>query len=340
MKKIFFFLMMSISLSAQRADLVELKQNIKDKKGTTKSLIFIDNRPDKEIGNIIYNKETVDIKFANDDLKNHIENWFLDDNKTKGNNDIVILLEELKVKNIEQEGKNSIGKTQIKLSSFIKRNDKYYFLNRINNTFTSEPKFTPNVPKNITNNISGAISGLIKESYTSLPIGEAIPESDLTNYENYLNKNFQAYNTTELKEGVYKDFKSFYAQKPEFGYYTEKNKKGFVLRVKYRDEIVPNENVFGYVEGGKAYKLTPVGYLEMTKDDKGFFVVATKGELYGANASAGNGVMIGAMAGGLVGALIGAAIDSGSPARRPGNTDTSEMPNVYLDSLTGKYIFD
>lgn len=340
MKKIFLFLMLSALLSAQRTELVELKQSIKDKKGTTKSITFIDNRPDKEIGTVIYNKEIVDIKFASEDLKNHIENWFQDDNKIKGNNDIVILLEELNVYNIERENKNSIGKTKIKLSSFIKRNDKYYFLNRINNVFTSEPKLTPNVPKNIANNISSSISGLIKESYTSLPIADAIPEGELMNYENYLNKKIQAYNATELKEGVYKDFKSFCAQKPEFGYYTEKNKKGFVLRVKYRDEIVSNENVFGYVEGGKAYKLTPVGYLEMTKDDKGFFVVATMGELYGANASSGNGVMIGAMAGGIVGALIGAAIDSGSPARRPSNTDTSEMPNVYLDSLTGKYIFD
>lgn len=344
MKKVFFFLMLAVSLSAQKTEVVELKQSIKDRKGTTKSITVIDNRPDKEIGNIQHHKETFTFKFANDDLKNYIESWFLNDNKTKGNNDIVLLLEDLKVYNGEQEDKYTIGKTKIKLSSFIKKNNKYYFLNRIQNVIISDQKLTPNVPRNIVSNISNIMGNVIRESYTSLPVGAPIPEEEFMNYERYLVKNSPAFSNVELKDGVYKDFKSFYEQKPEPNYITDKNKKGRVTNIKntnanVNEEIIYNEEVFGYIENGKAYRSTPVGYLEILKDDKGFFVVANQAELYTSNG--GDAVMVGAMAGGLVGGLIGAIVDYGSePRRRTSNVDTSEMPNVYLDSLTGSYIFD
>ncbi|WET48007.1 hypothetical protein PYS58_15685 [Chryseobacterium indologenes] len=338
MKKVFFFLMMAVSLSAQKTEVVELKQSIKDRKATTKSITVIDNRPDKEIGNIPYRKETFTLKFANEDLKNYIQEWFSKDNKVKGNNDIVLMLEDVKVYNENPEDKNSKTKIKLKLSSFIKRNNQYYFLNRIQNVITSDSNF----PKYIAGQISSAISGMIKESYVSVPLGGAVSEEDITNYEKYVTEGSPLFSGTELKDGVYKDFRSFYEQKPEPNYVTDKNKKGRVTNIKdtnatFNEEIIGNGQVFGYIEGGKAYRSTPAGYLEMVKDDKGFYVVATKTELYGGNS--GNGAMIGAMAGGIIGAMIGSAIDSGSN-RRGSNVDTSEMPNVYLDSLTGNYIFE
>ncbi|BAP29601.1 uncharacterized protein CHSO_0564 [Chryseobacterium sp. StRB126] len=330
--------MLAVSLSAQKTEVVELKQSIKDRKGTTKSITVIDNRPDKEIGNIPFHKETFTLKFANVDLKNYIENWFLKDNKVKGNNDIVLMLEDLKVYNEDPEEKTSMTKIKFKFSSFIKRNNKYYFLNRIQNVITSDSNF----PKYIASQISNVVTGMIRESYVSLPLGGAMSEGDLTNYENFITKNSLLFGGTELKDGVYKDFRSFYEQKPEPNYVIDKNKKGRVTNIKdtnanINNEVIGNEEVFGYIENGKAYRSTPVGYLEMIKDDKGFYVIATKTELIPANT--GNGVLIGAMAGGIVGAMIGAAIDSG-PGRRGKNVDTSEMPNVYLDSLTGSYIFN
>lgn len=338
MKKVFFFLMLAVSLSAQKTEVVELKQSIKDRKGTTKSITVIDNRPDKEIGNIPFHKEMFSLKFANDDLKNYIENWFLKDNKVKGNNDIVLMLEDLKVYNENPEEKTSMTKIKFKFSSFIKRNNKYYFLNRIQNIITSDSNF----PKYIASQISNAVTGMIRESYVSLPLGGAMSEVDLTNYEKYITVNSQLFGGSELKDGVYKDFRSFYEQKPEPNYVIDKNKKGRVTNIKdtnanINNEVIGNEEVFGYIENGKAYRSTPVGYLEMIKDDKGFYVIATKTELFPANT--GSGVLIGAMAGGIVGAMIGAAIDSG-PGRRGKNVDTSEMPHVYLDSLTGSYIFN
>lgn len=338
MKKVFFFLMIAVSLSAQKTEVVELKQSIKDRKGNTKAITVIDNRADKEIGNIPFRKETFTLKFANDDLKSYIEDWFSKDNKAKGNNDIVLMLEDLKAYNENPEEKTSMTKIKFKFSSFIKRNDKYYFLNRTQNVITSDSNF----PKYIASQISNVVTGIIKESYVSVPLRSAMSEEDLTNYEKYITGNSPLFGGTELKDGVYKDFRSFYEQKPEPNYVTDKNKKGRVTHIKdinadVNNEIIGNEEVFGYIENGKAYRSTPAGYLEMIRDEKGFYVVATKAELFPANN--GNGEMIGAMAGGMIGALIGAAIDSGSN-RRGKNVDTSDIPNVYMDSLTGKYIFE
>lgn len=338
MKKVFFFLMIAVSLSAQKTEVVELKQNIKDRKGNTKAITVIDNRADKEIGNIPFRKETFTLKFANDDLKSYIEDWFSKDNKAKGNNDIVLMLEDLKAYNENPEEKTSMTKIKFKFSSFIKRNDKYYFLNRTQNVIISDSNF----PKYIASQISNVVTGIIKESYVSVPLRSAMSEEDLTNYEKYVTGNSPLFGGTELKDGVYKDFRSFYEQKPEPNYVTDKNKKGRVTHIKdinadVNNEIIGNEEVFGYIENGKAYRSTPAGYLEMIRDEKGFYVVATKAELFPANN--GNGEMIGAMAGGMIGALIGAAIDSGSN-RRGKNVDTSDIPNVYMDSLTGKYIFE
>lgn len=338
MKKVFFFLMMAVSLSAQKTEVVELKQSIKDRKGTTKSITVIDNRSEKEIGNIPFRKETYTLKFGTDDLKNYIEDWFSKDNKVKGNNDIVLMLEDVKAYNENPEDKTSMTKIKFKFSSFIKRNNKYYFLNRIQNVITSDSNF----PKYIASQISNAVTGMIKESYVSVPLGGAMSEEDLTNYEKYITENSPLFGGKELKDGVYKDFRSFYEQKPEPNYVTDKNKKGRVTNIKdtnatLNEEVIDNEQVFGYIENGKAYRSTPAGYLEMIKDDRGFYVVATKAELFPVNN--GTGAMIGAMTGGLLGAVIGAAIDSGS-SRRGKNVDTSGMPNVYMDSLTGSYIFD
>jgi hypothetical protein len=105
MKKIILFLMFSVSLAAQKIEFVKLNGNIKDKNTRTRSLTFIDNRIDKVIGSIADKKETAEIKFENEDLKNYIEKWFSDDNKKLGTNDIVIMLEELKAYNEQDENK-------------------------------------------------------------------------------------------------------------------------------------------------------------------------------------------------------------------------------------------
>lgn len=340
MKKIFFFFLLSVALSAQKTEIIELNQSIKDKKGLTKSLTLIDNRTDTTIGTISGKKETVEIKFDHKDLKNHFENWFSEDNTIKGNNDITLILEELKVYNEQDPGqKEAFGKAKIKISSFLKRKDKYYFINRYENVIVSDPKKIGNEPKFLAQQISTVFSECIKDSYSNVVSGMMIPENELGNYSAYLNKNYKAFNESQLVEGVYKNFKSFYDQKPEPDYYIVKNKKGKLVSVKYKDFSVPLGEVFCYVDSGKAYRAIPSGFVEMTKGIKGFYIISSRAQLSVQKMT--GGMMVGALAGGVVGALVGGALDPGtSHTATITGAKTGTSSKVYLDSLTGAYVFE
>lgn len=344
MKKLFFFFLLTSLLSAQKTEIIELKENIRDKKGLTRSLTFLDNRSEKKIGVIPDKNESVELKFANDDLKGLVENWFAGDNKTLGNNDIVLMLEDLRV--YEEQDANRpfpYAKAKIKLSSFIKRNDKYYFIGRYNNVIISNPKTTVHPSIFLAGRISDLFTQIIKASYYPyIASSYFIPESEINGYNEYLNKEYKAFNNTTLKDGVYIDFQHSRNQEPAFDYYIKKNKKGKVTQLIHQGQEISVSNMYCYVENGKGYKLTPVGFDEIQKDDKGFFIYSSRTNLF-AEAKTG-GVLIGAVAGGLVGALIGAAIDSSSNANAGamngvGFRSTMES-NVYLDSLTGAYIFE
>lgn len=328
----FLFLSLSVAAWAQKAEVIKLNQNIKDKFSRAKSLTVIDNRQDKNIGTVTYKGEPVDIKFSDSDLKSEVESWFAEDNKTKGNNDIVLLLEEIKVSEFTE---TRLAKAKVRISSFINRNGKYYFINRYNNTLDFNPKLTANIPKTISIALSTILSTLINDSYSHFAFSTPVEESELDHYETIVSRNIRYLNVPELTPGVYTDFRSFYLQKPKEGYYVDKNKKGKVTGVKNAEHLtVSGEEIFGYVEDGKAYRLTPVGFLEMQKDDKGYYVVSSRLELFPPQNN--SGMMIGAMAGGMVGALIGAAIDSSGSAKR--NPD-AVLSNVYIDPLTGEYSF-
>ncbi|WP_265131966.1 hypothetical protein [Chryseobacterium oranimense] len=343
MKKIFFFLLISLSLSAQRTEIIELKQNIKDKKGLTQSLTLIDNRTDKTIGTVTDKKETAEIKFNTEDLKGYFQNWFLENNKKLGNMDIVLMLEELKVYDEQDEGKEyPYAKAKIKISSFLKRKDRYYFINRFNNVIVCNPKRTAHAQQYLASMISDIIAEFIKNSYSGVVSGSFIPENEINNYDQYLKNNFKLFTNPELKDGVYNDFKGFLNQEPNPNYSVEKNKKGKVIRLMRGDLQTSFSEMYCYVEGGKAYKLTPVGFDMLKRDSKGFYIYTSRVNLF-AEAKTG-GAFVGAIAGGIVGALIGAAIDSGSNSNAGamngiGFKSTQES-NVYIDSLTGAYIFE
>ncbi|WP_431611303.1 hypothetical protein [Chryseobacterium sp. 'Rf worker isolate 10'] len=344
MKKLFFFFMLSSLCVAQKKEIIQLKDNIKDRKGLTRSLTFIDNRPDKNIGAIHDKKDIVELTFANDDLKGFIENWFKEDNKTLGNNDIVLMLEELKI--YEEKDSNRTFpyvKVRIKLSSFIKRNDKYYFIGRYNNVIVSNPNITVHPSIFLAGEIAEIFAQFIKASYyPNITPGYFIPESEINRYEEYLNKGYKAFNNEALKDGVYTSFQKFHNQEPDPDYSLKKNKKGKVVQLIYNDLEASLYKMYCYVENGKAYKTTPVGFDEMNKDAKGFYIYSSRTNLFAASQT--GGLFVGAVAGGLVGALIGAAIDSSSDANAGavqgvGFRSTMES-NVYLDSLTGGYVFE
>lgn len=336
--------MLSSLLQAQKTEIIKLKDNLKDRKGLTKSLTFIDTRSDKNIGIVTDKKDLVEIKFANDDLKGLIENKFKEDNKEFGNNDIVLMLEDLKIYEEQDDNRTfPYVKLKIKLSSFIKRNNKYYFIGRYNNVIVSNPKLTVHPSIFLAAEISDIFTQFIKASYyPTINPGYFIPESEINRYEEYLNKSYKAFNNDVLKDGVYTSFQKFRSQEPDPDYSVKKNKKGKVVQLIYNDLETSLYKMYCYVEDGKAYKTTPVGFDEMHKDLKGFYIYSSRTNLFAASQT--GGLFVGAIAGGLVGALIGAAIDSSSDANAGavqgiGFRSTMES-NVYLDSLTGGYIFE
>lgn len=337
-----FVLFVSINF-AQKMMVIELKESIKDKRGLTKALTFIDKRQDKKIGIIDDKGEFVTIKFEDEDVKNHVESWFFKDNKKTGNTDIVVILEELKVYNEQDQDKEyPYAKTKIKISSFLKRNNNYYFINRFDNVIVCNPKRVSHAPKYLAEQISEIITEFIKGSYSSTITSYAISESDIDNYNQYLSKNNKAVNNSELKEGVYTDFKSFYNQEPNADYSLRKNKNGNVVRLIHKDLQTSLAEMFCYVEEGKGYKLTPVGFDEMKKNENGFYIYSSRANLF--TESKTGGVFVGAVAGGLVGAAIGAAIDSGSNRNSGAINGTGFKSSiegiVYIDSLTGAYVFE
>lgn len=340
MKKLILFFLFSVSLSAQKIETIEFKENIRDRKALTKSLTLIDGRKDKVIGKISNKKGEAEIRLPEEDLKNLIESWFAEDNKTTGNKDIVLYLEELKVYDEQaQNDKEKYSKAKIKISSFLKRNDNYYFINRFDNVIVCDPKRTSTASKYLSLTIAEIIAEFIKGSYNNTVSGQYIPENDIANYESYIDKNNKSINE-KLKDGVYLNFKSFTEQKPAEGYFFEKNKKGNVVRIKNKEDLAISINeTFSYVDGGVAYIPTPAGFKEMKKDGKGYYIIASRTQLF--TEKGGNGVLIGAVAGGLVGAAIGAAIDSGShkAAVNGKGFKSPAMGKVYIDSLTGNFSF-
>lgn len=340
MKRIILFFLFSVSLSAQKIETIEFKENIGDRKALTKSLTLIDGRKDKEIGKISNKKGDFEIRLPDEDLKNLVENWFAKNNKATGNKDIVLFLEELKVYDEQSRNdKEKYSKAKIKISSFLKRNGNYYFINRFDNVIVCDPKRTSTASKYLSLTIADIFVEFIKSSYNNTVSGQYIPENDIANYESYINKNNKSFNE-KLKDGVYLNFKSFTEQKPAEGYYFEKNRKGNVVRIKNKEDLAISINdTFSYVDGGIAYVSTAAGFKEMKKDEQGYYIIASRAQLF--TEKNGNGVLIGAVAGGLVGAAIGAAIDSGShkAAVNGKGFKSPAMGKVYIDSLTGSFNF-
>lgn len=344
MKKsiVLILMMISVLFAAQKSELIKLDQNIKDKNSRAKSITFIDNRSDKNIGTITDKQEKVEIKFENENLKSFIENKFIEDNKKTGTNDIVIMLEDLKVYDEQDDNKDfPYAKAKIRISAFLKRNDRYYFINRFDNVIVCNPKMTAHPQRFLVAKIGEVITEFIKASYFLNITGAYIPESEINRYDEYLGKDYKAFNSQELKDGIYLNFKSFREQNPNQDYSVEKNRKGNVVRLMFKDVQTSISEMYCYVEQGKAYKLTPVGFDEMVKDRKGFYIHTSRVNLF-YQAKTG-GAFVGAIAGGFVGALIGGAIDSASSTNSGamngiGYRSTLET-DVYIDSLTGGYVF-
>lgn len=329
MKKLSIFLLLSAFLSAQKTELINLSRPPKDNKNFIKTFTVIDQRSDKNIGTVMDHNKEVTVAFEHDAVKD-LQEWVNQNNEMKGRNDLVLLLEDLKISD-EQKEKSTVGKLQLRASTFIKKADGYHFLYRKDTVTTVSSRVNPFVAQNLARKFTMILTDFLKESYGKEAWETGVSEQDLPQYANVLTDKLDILKADQLKDGVYKDYRSFFNHRPEPGFVLETNNKGVVTKAVNGEDKTAIRRFYAFVKDGVAYKIIPVGYAEILKSDHGLFIEVKKAELF---PESSNGAMIGAMAGGLIGGVIGAAIDAGAQSRR------NRIPEqeVYLDPLTGQYI--
>ncbi|WP_137904560.1 hypothetical protein [Chryseobacterium sp. 2VB] len=330
MRNIFFFLLISVFASAQKIETIDLSKSIKDGKNSIKSLTVIDQRANQEIGIVMHHKDEVKVVFENNASKD-IQDWFYKYNPSRGNNDMVFLLENLNISEDKKE-KYSIGKLELKAGIFIKKEDGYHFMDRIDTVATVSSRTTPYLAQSLARKVTLILTDLFKDSYKATPWELSISENEFPDYASVLKEKLSILKANELKEGVYKDYYSFFTHNPEPGFTLQANDKGIITKAVKGDEKSAIRHFYAFVYKGIAYKNIPVGYTEIFKDHNGVFIEATKAELFPETVT--TGVTIGAAAGGLIGGVIGAVIDVSLSGKRKNTAG----PKVYLDPFTGNYV--
>ncbi len=329
MKKVLFFLLASISIVAQKTETIDLSKSIKDNKKTYKNFTVIDQRSSKDIGSVQFHKDMVNIVFENN-AETDLKNWFFKYNPVRGNDEMVLLLENVVISEDKKE-KFSVGKLAVRASTFIKKEDGYHFLHRIDTATTVSSRTTPYMAQSLSKKLTLTFSDLLKKSFEAREWEFPLSETELSNYETLLRDKLEILKTDELKEGVYKDYYSFFTHNPEPGFTIDTNSKGIATKAVKGDEKKAIRNFYAFVHNGVPFKVIPVGYLEIFRDSNKLFIEAKREELFPEDAS--GTAVIGASFG-LVGALVSVAIDSAVAKKRRGIPGSE----VILDPLSGYYI--
>jgi len=333
MKKKLLFLLFSSFVFAQKDQFIELRNSIKDKNHFAKSLTLLDRREDKNIGIVSHRKDPFEVKFEKDDLEKLFSDWFLEDNKIQGNIQYFLVLENLKVNDIPTE-RSVMGHLEMKMSTFLKRNDKYYFLKKRTISKDYQQKDHAYITRAIAAKISSELADIIKDSYAETGLNVPVFETDLANYEKIIPEKLSVYNSETFTDGVYKDYKSFAEQKPAKEFAVRKNKDGVIKGVKRVDGYDNlGKDVYAIIDNGIAYKKTPVSIIEIEKDNDGIFIMASQEEIFPQYSS--TPIIVGAGAGGAIGGLIVAIIDVAATRIRKQN---ASYYRIGIDKLTGEYI--
>ncbi|AZA81357.1 hypothetical protein C1637_01935 [Chryseobacterium lactis] len=319
---------------SQAKEVIKLKGNIVNyTEYAYKSIKVIDQREDKQIGEIPFgdNKEMREVVFPSTPAID-FNGWFAKGNDLdKGKVEFVLVLKKLKLSVGESDGKTTTGTMDFSAQTFAKAGDKYQFIYKKDTVFTFNHK---EVSEQMVKNIPVIYSAFIKKSYTLDPSDKKITDNDIKDYESYVKANAAALKEEQLKDGIYLSYTSFFDQLPEPGKYNlETNSKGEITKaVKEEDgkkSKISSYKMFAYVEKGKAYKQTFSGFLELNRDEKGFYVTTNRGHLFPVQSNSTYGMF------GLIGGIAG-AIEQGERQKK---MKKQEAEKIYIDPLTGEYDF-
>ena len=210
----------------------------------------------------------------------------------------------------------------------MKKGEKYQFIYKKDTVMYFKEK---KISETLVKNISTAFEYLFSKNYKKKPTGPEVTLQDITNYDSYIRNYYPIFKESVLKDGIYLDHNSFLNQKPEEGNFVlERNKKGEVTKaVKNGKDKIPAYNMFAYIEDGKAYRYTFSGFMELNRNDKGFYLTTNRGHLFPQSSNNIYGL-------GLAGAAAG-IIDENLKQK---NSKKNEKENVYIDWLTGEFDFE
>lgn len=344
MKKILqiTFILSSIICFSQNQEIIKERGNLSNPKGNIyKSLEVIDQREDKKIGEMPFgdNKEMKEVVFPTT-VNNFLSQWYTDSNYKGGKNELVLVLKHLKTYLGETVGKETEGEIEFSAQTFLKEGDTYKFLYKKDTICSFRSK---NISDVMVRNIPVVFAMLLKKTYTLKPKENPVAIDALADYESYVRNHSEAYKNDQLKDGIYLNHTAFMNQIPELGNYIfEKNEKGAVLKaVKEengkKDKISANE-MFAYVENGKAYRKTHSGFLELNKNEKGFYLISNRGYLLPPQNSAFF-VSVGGTSGGMYGGVAVGLVGILERGLRQNKMKKEEKFPIYIDPLTGEYDF-
>lgn len=332
MKKVFLLIVLPFFLFAQKKETIKLKYPVKDYTGTTKSLEVIDLRKNKTLNDIVFRGKYYSFNFPTDDLSQDIENWFEKTNKKrdKGINEIVLLIEDLNISN-EVRNKEIFCILDMKFSTFLKNDDRYYFLKRYDNVISLSTKEVSGIPDIFVENTQKVLQTLMFDTYRATPLDVAIPGNKLMEYNEILKANYPVFSNSILKDGVYLDYKSFFEQKPIENYQLIKNNGEVVRAVNANDDRIPTRKIYCYIEKGKIYKNSQAGFLDLEKDQRGYFVMGNKFMLFPEEINVSSAYFLFGAVGG-----IAAGIEFNIKYNK---ALKAEKDKIYIDFLNGEYSF-
>ncbi len=316
---------------------IHLNVPLKDFSGKTKVVTVLDLRPKEDIGEITYRGKYYKFQFPTGNAKNDIENWFKKQNRNKGNQEILLLLQNFSISN---SGRNNTTycNLDIKFSCFLKTEGGYQFLTHFDDLLGLDMKNVPGLPSLFQENISLILQKKLSEAFIAQPNNTIITEDRLEDYESILTQQLPGYTNEKLLDGVYLDYFSFFQQKPESGFQMLKTDGEYTKAYNpITDKQIPSKKIYAIVEDSKAYKNTAIGFEELNRDERGYYLVANREILSPEEFKISIWFFIG---GGFVGGAIGGAIKAIELDTKKEQAENYEQFKVYIDPLVGGYNFD
>nr|WP_315033312.1 hypothetical protein [uncultured Chryseobacterium sp.] len=319
---------------SQAKEVIKLKGNIMNYSDYSyKAIRVMDQREDKQIGTLPFGdqKEMREVVFPSTPGID-FNAWFAKGNNVEsGKAELVLILKKLKLSVGVSNEKTTGGTIDFSAQTFAKLGDKYQFIYKKDTVFTFNHK---EVSEQMVKNIPVIYAALIKKSYVTDPSEKKVSETEIKDYDLYVKSNSTALKDDQLKDGIYLNHNSFFDQTPEPGNYTlETNSKGEVTKAVKEENgkktKISSYKMFVYVDKGKAYKQTFSGFLELKKDEQGFYITANRGYLFPAQSNSTLGMF------GLIGGIAG-AIEQGERQKKMKKQD---LEKIYIDPLTGEYDF-